>query len=68
MLQEDEESPNIWFKEIYEDGWNYYIWLGNNKEWFLGINKNGKMKQGPKTKKKQKSVKFVPRSATPTYN
>ena len=66
-LQESGESANTWFREIYEEGWNYYIWMGNDKEWFLGINKEGNMKRGHKTKKKQKSVKFVPRSATPTY-
>ncbi|XP_054711177.1 fibroblast growth factor 16-like [Uloborus diversus] len=65
--EKDPESPNIWFKELFEENWNNYVWLGNNKQWFLAINKSGKLKHGHKTKKKQKSVKFVPRSANPSY-
>ncbi|CAL1277160.1 unnamed protein product [Larinioides sclopetarius] len=64
----DPESENTWFREEYEDGWNYYIWLGNQKEWYLGIKKSGKMKRGLRTRRDQNAVKFVPRSAEPSYN
>ncbi|KAG8192590.1 hypothetical protein JTE90_015223 [Oedothorax gibbosus] len=58
----DKKSENTWFKEAYEHGWNRYMWLGNNKDWFLGIKKSGAMKKGHRTKKGQNAVKFVPRA------
>ncbi|XP_055946751.1 fibroblast growth factor 1-like isoform X2 [Argiope bruennichi] len=66
--ESDPESENTWFKEEYEDGWNYYTWLGNQKDWYLGIKKSGKMKRGHRTRRDQNAVKFVPRSAEPSYN
>ncbi|GFU38653.1 fibroblast growth factor [Nephila pilipes] len=68
IMKSDPESENTWFKEVYEDGWNNYIWLGNQKEWYLGIKKSGKMKRGHRTRRGQNAVKFVPRSAEPSYN
>ncbi|XP_042903010.1 fibroblast growth factor 1 isoform X2 [Parasteatoda tepidariorum] len=61
----DEDSENTWFRELYEDGWNRYVWLGNDKEWYVGIKKSGKMKKGHRTKHQQHAVKFVPRSPLP---
>ncbi|KFM81418.1 putative fibroblast growth factor 1, partial [Stegodyphus mimosarum] len=66
--ESDQNSENTWFKELYSEGWNNYVWLGNNKDWYLGIKKTGKMKRGHRTKKTQNAVKFVPRPASPSYN
>ncbi|XP_035231158.1 fibroblast growth factor 1-like [Stegodyphus dumicola] len=66
--ERDQNSENTWFRELYNEGWNNYLWLGNNKDWYLGIKKSGKMKRGHRTEKTQNAVKFVPRPASPSYN
>ncbi|XP_077563636.1 fibroblast growth factor branchless isoform X4 [Haemaphysalis longicornis] len=54
------------FYEMYEGGYNLYLSkLNKDKGWYLGIKKSGVPKPGPRTKRGQKAVQFLPRAPRP---